>query len=79
MKNFDWSRFQNYGLWISIFALIPLILHAVGIEVVPEEYQNIVNALLGILVGLGLISNPTTASKWYLDDQNKESKENKLE
>lgn len=69
MKNFDWSRFKNYGLWVSIIALIPLVLHAFGINVIPEEYQAITNAILTILVGLGVVSNPTTASKWFVDDK----------
>lgn len=75
MKNFDWSRFQNYGLWVSIFALIPLILHACGVKIVPEEYQQIVNGILGILVALGVLNNPVTTSKWFADD----SKEEKIE
>ena len=73
--NFDWSRFKNYGLWVSILALIPMILSAFGVKIVPEEYQAITNTILSILVALGIISNPTTEAKWYIDDKDK--KENK--
>lgn len=73
---FDWSRFKNYGLWISILALIPMILSAFGVKVVPEEYQAITNTILSILVALGIISNPTTESKWYIDDKEKEDTNN---
>lgn len=73
---FDWSRFKNYGLWISILALIPMILSAFGVKVVPEEYQTITNTILSILVALGIISNPTTESKWYIDDKDKEDVNN---
>lgn len=73
---FDWSRFKNYGLWISILALIPIILSAFGVKVVPEEYQAITNTILSILVALGIISNPTTESKWYIDDKEKEDVNN---
>lgn len=73
---FDWSRFKNYGLWISILALIPMILSAFGVKVVPEEYQTITNTILSILVALGIISNPTTESKWYIDDKDKEDLNN---
>ncbi|MCF0148636.1 MAG: holin [Clostridium sp.] len=66
----DWSRFKNYGLWVSILALIPMILSAFGVKVVPEEYESIMNTVLSILVALGIISNPTTESKWYIDDKN---------
>ena len=69
MSNFDWSRFKNYGLWVSIFALIPLLLNAVGVNVVPEQYQLITNSILTILVALGVVSNPTTnTTKWFGDD-----------
>ena len=40
----DWSRFKNYGLWVSLFSLI----------------------------AAGIISNPTTEAKGYLDDKKDE-------
>lgn len=69
MKNFDFSRFKNYGLWVAILSLIPMILSAFGVKVVADEYQPIVNTILGILVTLGILNNPTTATKWFLDDK----------
>lgn len=66
---FDWTRFKNYGLWVSVLALIPMILSSFGVKVVPEEYQAISNTILSILVALGIISNPTTQRKWYSDDK----------
>ena len=65
----DLSRFKNYGLWLSIFALIPLILNLFGIRAIPEEYQEIKTAILTILIAVGIISNPTTEAKWYSDDK----------
>lgn len=73
--NFDWSRFKNYGLWVSIFALIPIILNSFGVKVVPDEYQAISNTILTILVALGIISNPTTECKWYIDDKQKNNQD----
>ncbi|WP_066894392.1 phage holin [Clostridium nigeriense] len=73
--NFNWSRFKNYGLWVSIIALIPMILNSFGIKVIPEEYQAVSNTVLSILVALGIISNPTTNCKWYVDDNSKNNKE----
>ncbi|MBS5886512.1 phage holin [Clostridium sp.] len=67
--NFDWSRFKNYGLWVSILALIPMILSVFGVHIVPEEYQTITNTILSILVALGIVSNPTTQAKWFNDDK----------
>lgn len=70
--NFEWSRFKNYGLWVSILALIPMILSAFGVKVVADEYQSITNITLSILVTLGIVNNPTTNCKWYIDDKNKD-------
>lgn len=67
--NFDWSRFKNYGLWVSILALIPMILSDFGVHIVPEEYQTITNTILSILVALGIVNNPTTQAKWFNDDK----------
>ncbi|MGL5084999.1 MAG: holin [Clostridium sp.] len=68
MGTFDFARFKNYGLWVSILALIPLLLNAVGVNVVPEQYQLITSSILTILVALGVVSNPTTNAKWFADD-----------
>lgn len=76
---FDWSRFKNYGLWVSIFALIPMLLNSFGIEVVPEEYQAITNTILSILVALGIVSNPTTQCKWFVDDKKEKEIDNQVE
>lgn len=67
--NLDLSRFKNYGLWVSLLALIPLILSCFGINLVPEEYEQIINLVLSILLALGVINNPTTESRWYKDDK----------
>lgn len=66
------ERFKNYGLWVSIAALIPLILQAFGISIIPD-YNQIVNAILSILVMAGILSNPTTDNKWYGDDTSSSS------
>lgn len=67
----DNSRFKNYALWVSIFSLIPLILEAIGVNIIPKNYNEIVTAVLGVLVMAGIISNPITENKWYLDDEKK--------
>lgn len=69
MNNLDLSRFKNYGLWVSIFALIPMVLDAFGVQVLPDQYQVITTSILSILVALGIISNPTTEGKWFSDDK----------
>lgn len=71
----DWSRLKNYGLWVSILALIPLILKQFGIYIIPEEYTQITTAILSILVLAGILNNPTTENKGFLDDNIKNKKE----
>lgn len=63
------SRLKNYGLWISITAFIPMLLKGFGKDILPGNYNDIVNALLGILVMLGLINNPSTENKGFSDDK----------
>lgn len=60
------SRFKNYGLWLSILSLVPLILKSFGIDVLPENYNEICSSILGILVLAGILSSPTQGNG-YLD------------
>lgn len=64
----DKSRFKNYGLWLSVAALIPMLLKGFGINILPDNYDQIITAILSILVMAGILNNPTTDAKWYLDD-----------
>ncbi|MBX4271465.1 phage holin [Clostridium estertheticum] len=57
---FNLSRFKNYSLWVSIIALVPLVLSGFGIAIVPATYTAITNSVLAILVTLGILSNPLT-------------------
>lgn len=68
MANNGQNRWKNYGLWAAALAFIPLILTSFGLDVIPSNYDTIINALLGILVMAGIISNPTTASRGFRDD-----------
>lgn len=69
------ERWKNYGLWLSVFAFIPMLLRAFNIDVIPANYDEIVNAFLGILVLAGIISNPKEG-KWFID-KNKDEEEKK--
>ncbi|MGG1879351.1 phage holin [Paenibacillus cisolokensis] len=59
------SKWRNYGLWVSLVSAILLAVQAFGaifnFQIAPEKYDEImtaVNALLGVLVVLGIVSNP---------------------
>lgn len=71
----DTSRFKNYGLWVSICALVPMVFKAFGVDMLPENYNDIVYSILSILVMAGILSNPNTSNKGFLDDKSVEVKE----
>lgn len=48
-----------------------------GLNILPDNYSEITNAVLGILVLAGILNNPTTENKGYLDDRCKNVEEDK--
>ena len=68
----DLKRFKNYGLWVSIISLIPLVCTGLGIKTLPSNYNEIAIAILSIFVMLGIVNNPTTENKGFIDDPKKE-------
>jgi phi LC3 family holin len=63
------NRWKNYGLWSAIAGLVLLILQVANVNVIPEQYNAIVNAVLGVFVLAGIISDPTTENKGFGDDK----------
>ncbi|HAX72576.1 MAG TPA: holin [Firmicutes bacterium] len=61
-------RMKNYGFWVSLLALVPIVLNAFGIAAIPD-FNNIVQTVLSLLVVLGLLNNPTTENGGYADDE----------
>ncbi|WP_297438536.1 holin [uncultured Clostridium sp.] len=76
-NSFDFGRLKNYGLWVSVAALAPMILEGFGVSILPDNYQLIVTGILGILVTAGILSNPTTSNKGFLDDNKNNDSVNK--
>nr|DAW58294.1 MAG TPA: holin [Caudoviricetes sp.] len=68
------SRLTNYAFWTSLLALIPLVGQMLGLFELPAEYADLSNAILSFLVAAGIVNNPTTQAKWFLDDPQKEEK-----
>lgn len=66
------NRFKNYGLWVSVLAFIPMVLEAFGVNIIPDNYTEITNSLLGILVLAGLLNNPDTENHGFMDDKDKQ-------
>lgn len=65
------SRWKNYALWAAIFAFLPILAQACGFNFLPENYEQVVSGILGILVLGGIISNPTTKNQGFFDDDEK--------
>lgn len=63
------NKFKNYGLWVAIFAFIPVLLEALGMDILPQNYEEVIKGLLGILVLAGIISNPKEG-KGFIDTKN---------
>ena len=53
------NRLKNYNFWISIFSAVLLILQALKIEFDIAYVNEIFTAVLGLLVVIGIISDPT--------------------
>ena len=56
------NKFKNKGLWVSVLALVPMLLQGFGFDVLPNNYAEICSALLGVLVLAGILSNPTNGT-----------------
>ncbi|MDK0982918.1 holin [Clostridium perfringens] len=72
----DWkarilTKMRNKGLWVSFFALIPLICQGFGWDFLPKNYNDIINSILSILVMAGLLNNPNEGA-WYTSDKKAE-------
>ncbi len=65
------KRLRNYGLWVAVAAFALLIAQTLGFITLPgqvQQYNQLVNGLLGILVLLGILNDPTTQNTGYKDD-----------
>ena len=56
------EKLRNKGFWISLVSAALVFLQAVGIKVDVPAVNEIVSALLTVLVVLGIVSNPSSGS-----------------
>ena len=68
----DANRFKNVGLWVAVAAFIPMLLEGYGINILPYNYGELTQTLLAILVLAGILNDPTTENKFFLDDKKNE-------
>ncbi|NPV93046.1 MAG: holin [Firmicutes bacterium] len=62
------KRLANYGLWVSMASLLLIVLQDFGLNINTSSYRELINAMLAVMVGLGLVNDPTTSSQWFSDD-----------
>jgi len=57
-------QLKSYSFWLGISSALLLLVQAIGeplgLEINEEAYMSIINAVLGIFVVLGIISNPSS-------------------
>lgn len=64
------KRWQNYGLWVAAASLLFMVVQDLGFHITSEKWNSYVDLILGILIMLGIISNPKEG-KWYNDENKK--------
>lgn len=58
------NRFKSWPLWVSIAALVVFcVKEFAGIDI-SETVNGILNVALPVVVGLGIINNPTDKENW---------------
>lgn len=61
MKNFC-KRLKSWALWLSIAALVVFCVKTFcGVDITPEV-DGLLNVLLPVLVGFGIVNNPTDST-----------------
>ena len=70
------NRLKNYNFWISLFSAVLLILQALKIEFDIAYINEIFTAVLGLLVVVGIISDPTRTLTKTCDENSKSTVKN---
>lgn len=63
------KRIKNVGFWLSLSALVPTLGVMFFDYQFPAEYEVFANSLIALLIALGIVNNPTTDNKGFLDDK----------
>lgn len=53
------NRFKSWALWLSVAALVTWIVKTFWKIDISEQVNGFLNVLLPVLVGFGIINNPT--------------------
>ena len=68
------DKIKNYGFWMSLTAAVILMLQAIGkafgFTIDNEAITSIVTSICGVLIVLGIISDPTSGTG-FIDNKPK--------
>lgn len=70
------NRLTNYNFWISLVSAVLLIMQAFNFEFDIANLSEIATALLGLLVVIGIISNPTKSNSQSKAEDTKQTNSN---
>lgn len=69
-KQFMHNRLRNQFLWVGIIALI-VNMGLSGFIELPDNFEGTANAILNVLIMLGILNNPSTQSQnIFVDNDN---------
>lgn len=60
------EKLKNKGFWVSLVSAVVMILQAFGLKIDAPAVNEILTAVVGLLVILGIVSDPSSGSG-YLD------------
>ena len=64
--------FKTYSFWLGLSSAVLLLIQSIGeplgLKINEAQYMAIVNAILGVFVVLGIISNPASKQNNNQDD-----------
>ncbi|OYD08554.1 hypothetical protein [Paludifilum halophilum] len=62
-------RLRRKSLWVAVASLVFMILQAFGVSVVEEQYNEVVNAILGVLILAGIIEGNSPQAPAQPEDE----------
>lgn len=61
MSKFDFEKqIRNKYFWISVASLVVLVAQQFGLTCIPDNFEDFVNSVATILVGMGILNNNAT-------------------
>lgn len=61
--------YKSWALWVSIAALIAYVVKGIWGKDIAPWLNGLMDVLLPVLVGFGIVNNPNAADSWVLPNQ----------